>query len=122
MLCYLGLELGQVSRAQGIGLGNDGNQVDSRAESLHDLDIERLQGVASGSDKVQASVYTQVDLVLATGLLLLEHVRLMLIVEELDDGHPRISVVDVVTETRSVDNGQADCRQIIRNMIQVLWR
>lgn len=56
---------------------------------------------------------TKIDLVLATGLLLLKHVRLMLVVEELDNGHPRVAVVDIVAEAGSVDNGQSDWRYII---------
>jgi hypothetical protein len=103
------LELEQVCWAQGVGLGNDGDQVDAGAELLHDLDVEGLQGVASGADEVQAGVDTEVDLVCAARLLLLEHVRLVLVVEELDDGLPRVAVVDVVAEARGVDNGEADC-------------
>jgi hypothetical protein len=103
------LELEQVRGAQGVGLGNNGNQVDARAQLLHDLNIERLQGVAGGTDEVQAGVDTEVDLVTAARLLLLEHVRLVLVVEELDDGLPRVAVVHVVAEARGVNDGQADC-------------
>lgn len=60
--------------------------------------------MAGGSNEVQASVDTEVDLVLAAGLLLLEHIRLMLIIKELNDGHPRISVVHVVAEARCVND------------------
>jgi hypothetical protein len=102
------LELGQVGRAEGIGLGNDWNEVDARAQALHDLNVERLEGVAGGADEVQAGVHAEVDLVLAARLLLLEHVRLVLVVEELDDGHPRVAVVDVVAKARSVDDSEAD--------------
>jgi hypothetical protein len=106
---YALLELEQVCWAQGVGLGNDGDQVDAGAELLHDLDVEGLQGVASGADEVQAGVDTEVDLVCAARLLLLEHVGLVLVVEELDDGLPRVAVVDVVAEARGVDDGEADC-------------
>jgi hypothetical protein len=105
---YPRLEPGQICRAEGVGLGNDWNEVDARAQALHDLDIEGLERVTGGADEVQAGVHTEVDLVLATRLLLLEHIRLMLIVEELDDGHPRVTVVDIVAEARGVDDGQAD--------------
>lgn len=64
--------------------------------------------MAGGADEVQAGVHTEVDLVLAARLLLLEHVGFMLIVEELDDGHPRIAVVDVIAKARGVDHGEAD--------------
>lgn len=106
---YALLERGQVSRAESISLGNHWNQVDARAESLHDLDVERLQGVTGGADEVQARVDTEIDLVVSARLLLLQHVRLVLVVEELDDWHPGVAVVDVVTEARGVDDSQADC-------------
>jgi hypothetical protein len=47
---------------------------------------------------------TEIDLLSPARLLLLEHVRLMLVVEELDDGLPRITVVDIVAEARGVDD------------------
>jgi hypothetical protein len=105
------LELEEIRGAESVGLGNDGNQVDARAQLLHDLNVERLEGVASGADKVQAGVDTEVDLVGTARLLLLEHVRLVLVVEELDDGLPRVAVVDVVAEARGVNDGEADCRR-----------
>lgn len=105
---YSLLELGQISRAESVGLGNNGNQVDARAESLHDLNVERLEGVAGRTDEVQASVDTEINLVLAAGLLLLKHVGFVLIVEELDDGHPRVAVVDIVAEAGGVDNSQTN--------------
>ena len=64
--------------------------------------------MAGGADEVQAGVNTEIDLIRAARLLLLQHVRLVLVVEELDDGLPRVAVVDVVTETRGVDNSKAD--------------
>lgn len=67
--------------------------------------------MAGRSNEVEACVDTQVNLVLAARLLLLEHVRLVLVVEELDDGHPRVFVVDIVAEARGVDDGEADCNQ-----------
>jgi len=69
--------------------------------------------VASGADEVQAGVDTEVDLVCAARLLLLQHVGLVLVVKELDDGLPRVAVVDVVAEARGVDYGEADCRQTL---------
>lgn len=102
------LELGEVGRAEGIGLGNDWNQVDARAEPLHHFNIEGLKSVASRADKVETGMDTEVNFVLAAGLLLLEHVGLVLVVEELDDGHPRVAVVDVVAEARGIDDSEAD--------------
>ncbi|KAI6755223.1 hypothetical protein HG531_004329 [Fusarium graminearum] len=93
-----------VGRAESISLGDNRDQVNARAEALHDLNIERLEGVAGRADKVQAGMDTEINLVLTAGLLLLEHVRLVLVVEELDDGHPRVAVVDIVAESGGIDN------------------
>jgi len=64
--------------------------------------------VASWADEVQASMDTEVNLVLAVRLLLLKHVGLMLVVKELNDGLPRVTVVDVVAKARSVNHSQAN--------------
>lgn len=61
--------------------------------------------MAGGADEVEAGVDSEVDLVLPARLLLLEHVRLMLVIEELNYGHPRIPVVDVVAEPGGIDDG-----------------
>jgi len=59
-------------------------------------------------DEVQASVDTKITLLAALGLLLLNHVRLMLVVNKVDDGRPRVAVVDVVTKTGRVDDCELD--------------
>lgn len=94
--------------AQSVSLGNNGDEVDTRAQALHHLDVKRLEGVSGGSDEVQAGVNAHIDLVGTAGLLLLEHVRLMLVVQELDDGLPGVTVVDIVAEAGGINNGQAD--------------
>ena len=102
---YSGLEGKEIGRAQRVGLCDDGDEVDAGAQALHDLNVQRLERVAGGSDKVETGVDTEIDLVAAAGLLLLEHVRLVLVVEELDDGLPRVAVVDVVAKAGRVDDG-----------------
>ena len=64
--------------------------------------------MASRADEVQTGVDTEIDLLLTARLLLLEHVGFVLVVEELDDGHPRVTVVDVVSESRGINDGQAN--------------
>jgi hypothetical protein len=51
---------------------------------------------------------TQIDLINTAWLLLLQHVRFVLVVQELDDWHPGITVVDIVAEARSIDDSEAD--------------
>ena len=82
------LEFQQVGRAEGVGLCDDRNEVDTCAQALHDLNVEGLQSVAGGTDEVQAGVDAEVDFLHAARLLLLEHVALVLVVEKLDDGLP----------------------------------
>jgi hypothetical protein len=40
------------------------------------------------SNEVEAGMDAEVDLVITARLLLLKHIRLVLVVQELDDGHP----------------------------------
>ena len=60
------------------------------------------------SDEVQACVDTEIDFIYTAGLLLLQHIRLMLIIQKFDDWHPGITVVDIVAKARGIDNGEAD--------------
>jgi hypothetical protein len=64
--------------------------------------------MASGSDKVQAGVNTEVNLIGTAWLLLLEHVGLVLVVQELNNGHPRVAVVDIVTKAWGINNSQTN--------------
>lgn len=64
--------------------------------------------MSSGPDEVQAAVNPEVSLLLALRLLFLSHVGLMLVVDEIDDWGPRVTVVDIVPESRSVDDGELD--------------
>lgn len=64
--------------------------------------------MAGRADEVQAGMNTEINLVLTAGLLLLKHVRLVLVVEELDNGLPRIAVVDIVTEAGGVNDSQSN--------------
>lgn len=65
--------------------------------------------MSGGSDEIEAGMDTQVDLIDPSRLLLLEHVGFMLVIEEFDDWHPRIAVVNIIAESRCIDNCQADC-------------
>ena len=48
---------------------------------------------------------SKVRLVGPQRLLLLSHICLMLVVDEVDDGRPRVAVVDIVTEAGGVNDG-----------------
>ena len=88
MYAYPLLELGEIGGCEGVSLCDHGDQVDTSAELLHDLNVEGLQAVAGRANEVQACVHTEIDLLSAARLLLLEHVALVLVVEELNDWLP----------------------------------
>lgn len=50
----------------------------------------------------------EIDFVYAARLLLLQHVRLMLIIKEFNDRHPRVAVVDIVAEARRIDDRETN--------------
>lgn len=64
--------------------------------------------VTGGTDKVEAGVNSEVCLVGPQRLLLLSHIRLMLVVDEVDNWGPRVAVVDVVAESGGVNDGKLD--------------
>ena len=66
--------------------------------------------MTGGSDEVKTRMYAKIDLVRSMGLLLLQHVRLMLVIKKFDDRHPRVPVVDIIPEAGSVDDRKADYR------------
>lgn len=69
--------------------------------------------MSSRADEVQAGVNTKVDLIDTAGLLLLQHIGLMLIIQEFDDWHPGIAVVDIVSEAWCIDNGETNYQQSV---------
>lgn len=64
--------------------------------------------MTGGSDEIQTRMDTKVNFVGTARLLLLKHVGFVLVVQEFDDRHPRVSVVHVISETRCVDDGETD--------------
>lgn len=69
--------------------------------------------MACWANEVQAGVDSQVNLLSALWLLLLKHVALVLVVEELNDWLPAVTVVDIVAESRCVDNSEADLEELL---------
>lgn len=97
---------GQIGGAECVGFGHYGDEIDPGAQALHDFDVQWFEGMTSGPDKIKACVNTKIDLGFSTGLLFLQHIRLVLVVQKFDDGHPRIAIVHVVTKTRGINNRQ----------------
>ena len=69
--------------------------------------------MASGSDEEQACMYTQVGLLSTLRLLLLSHVCFMLVVDEVDNWAPRVAVVDIITKTGSINDGELDLERLL---------
>lgn len=59
---YLFFEMGTLVGRHGVGLGDDRDDVDFLVQSLHELNVERLEAVAGRRDKVQAAVNSRVGL------------------------------------------------------------
>lgn len=68
--------------------------------------------MSSWADEEQARVNTQIALLLTLRLLLLTHVNLMLVINEIDNRCPGVAVVDIVTEPGSVDNSEFDLERL----------
>jgi len=64
--------------------------------------------MARRSDEIETSMDSEIDSTLTSGLLFLCHEAFVLIIEEFIDGHPAVVVVDIITETRSINDGQFD--------------
>ena len=110
---YALLELVQIGGGHGIGLGNDGNQVDAGAQALHNLNIQGFEGVSSWANKVETAVHTHVAQLEALGLLLLTHIRLVLVINKVDNGHPAVAIVGIISKSRSVNHRQLDIELLL---------
>ena len=64
-------------------------------------------------DEVQASMNAKVALLATLGLLLLNHVGLVLVVNEVDYGRPRVPVVDIVTKAGGIDDCKLDLELLL---------
>lgn len=90
---------------QGVGLGNDRDDVDNVGQLLQNHNINGLQRVARGLDKEQAAVNASVlDVALALGGELLAKVRRVLVLDVFDDRVPAAVIVDQVAVSGSVDD------------------
>lgn len=82
-------------------------------ETAHDLDVERLERVASGLDEVHTGVNAVVDNVAAVNLVLSLKVGIETLLDVLDNRAPRVVVVDKVTETGGINNAQAEADTVL---------
>jgi hypothetical protein len=113
---YSLLEQSNLLVGQGIGLGDHRDQVDLGVEAAHDLDIQRLEGVASRLDEVDTGVDAVVDNVAAVNLVLSLKVGVETLLNVLDNRAPRVVVVDKVTEARGINDAQAETDTVLLNV------
>jgi hypothetical protein len=64
--------------------------------------------MTSCADKVQTSMYTQIRLLDSLRLLLLPHISLVLVIDKVHNRRPRVTIIDIVTKARRVNNSQLD--------------
>jgi hypothetical protein len=110
------LELNNLLICQGICLGNNRNQVDLGMEPPHNLDIQRLQGVAGWLDKVHAGMNSVVDDVHAIDLVLGVQVGIKALLNVIDNWAPRLVIVDKVAKAGCVNDGQTETDAILLNV------
>jgi len=107
------LKLLALLQGEGIGLGNNGNDVDNVGELLQHDNVDRLKRVTRGLDEEEAAVDTGIlDVALSLSSKLLAEVGGVLVLDVLDDGVPAAVVVDQITVARGIDNVQPETNTI----------
>ena len=110
---YSLLEESNLLVGQGIGLGHHGNQVDLGVQATHDLNVQRLQGMAGRLDEVDTGVDAVVHDVGPVDLVLGLQVGIVSLLDVLNNRTPRVVVVHEVAEAGGVDDGQAQTNAVL---------
>lgn len=95
----LGLEAGELGESEGVGLCDDGDQVDLLVELPHGGHVQHSEPMAPRRDEVEAAVDTIVHYGLAMKTALVLEVFLELNVDVIRKGLCRILRVDGIPET-----------------------
>lgn len=82
-------------------------------QTAHHLNVQWLQGVAGGLDEVDTGVHTVVNNVHAVDLVLGVEVGIEPLLDVLDNGTPRVVVVDEVSESGGVNDGQTQTDAVL---------
>ena len=106
-------------QGEGVGLGNDGHDVDHVGQLLQHDNIDGLERVARGLNEEQAAVDARVlDVALALGGELLAQVRRVLVLDVLDDGVPAAVVVDQVAVAGGVDDVEPQADAVLLDNVR----
>lgn len=82
-------------------------------ESTHDFDIQRLERMTRGLDKVHAGMDSIIDNVHAIDLVFGIEVGIKTLLNVLDDGAPGIVIVDKVSESGCINDRQSQADAIL---------
>jgi hypothetical protein len=85
-------------------------------ETTHDLDVEGLQRVASGLNEVDTCMYAVIHNVDAVNLIFSIEVRVIALLNILDDWAPGNVVVYEIAEAWGVNDGKAETNAILLNV------
>lgn len=85
-------------------------------KAAHDFDVQRLQRVASWLNEVDTRMHTVVDNVHTVDLVLGFEVGIKSLLNILDDGTPRIIVVDEVSEAWCINDCQSESDAVLFNV------
>jgi hypothetical protein len=128
-LTYALLEQNEVIGGHSIGLSDHWNEIDTGTKALHDLNVQWFQPkslsakcavstredirVSSGPDEEEASMHPEISFLTTLGLLLLSHISFMLVINKVDDGSPRFTVVDIVSKSWSINDREFDLEGLL---------
>lgn len=88
---YTLLEGSNLLAGHGVTLGNDRDQVDLLVQSLHELNVQGLKGVAGGGNEIKASIDAGIGDLAAVHSVLLFKICVKSTFDRLQDGLPAIS-------------------------------
>ncbi len=112
---YSGLEAGNLLIGKSIRLGNDGNQVNLGMQTTHDFNIQGLQRMAGGLNEEHTGVDTIIHNIHAVYLVLGIQISIVTLLDVVDNGSPRLVVIDKVTKSRGCQRQSgADGHQLPR--------
>jgi stage III sporulation protein SpoIIIAA len=82
-------------------------------KSAHDLDVERLQCVASGLNKIHTGVNSVVHDIHSVDLVLGIKVGIKALLNVIHNWSPRLIIVDEITKSRGINNSQTQTNAIL---------
>ena len=104
---YSLLERRDLLVGESVGLGNDGDQVDLGVQPLHDLNVQRLEGVTGWLNEKDTRMDPVVNDIHTVDLVLSIEIGVKTLLDVVHNRPPGLVVVHEVTETGRVNHCQA---------------